>query len=81
MTTPNFSIEDGPESRNPVKKADESPAPSVSEIIDGIIPYTERYLGRLDRLVQESYIIDLIIGEMDNGFLVDEFMDVDGVVS
>jgi U3 small nucleolar RNA-associated protein 13 len=43
--------------------------PRMQELIEGLIPYTERHLHRLDRLVQESYVIDHIIGEMDDGLI------------
>jgi len=42
---------------------------AIQDLVDGLIPYTERHLHRLDRLVQESYVIDLIIGEMDDGLI------------
>ncbi|KZS93303.1 U3 small nucleolar RNA-associated protein [Sistotremastrum niveocremeum HHB9708] len=50
----------------------------IQDVLEGLIPYTERHLNRLDRLVQESYVVDLILGEMDNGLELDE-MDVDEV--
>lgn len=40
---------------------------AVKELVDGLIPYSERHLSRLERLVQESYIVDYILGEMDDG--------------
>lgn len=43
---------------------------SVGEIVQALTPYTERHLTRLDRLVQDSYILDFILGEMDGGMLV-----------
>lgn len=43
--------------------------PGEPDLIESLIPYTERHLHRLDRLVQESYVIDLIIGEMDDGLI------------
>jgi len=53
------------------------------EVIDGLIPYTERHLARIDRLVQESYIVDYILSEMDNGIAEDDEpkrqMDIDPV--
>jgi U3 small nucleolar RNA-associated protein 13 len=42
---------------------------SMRELVEGLIPYTERHLHRLDRLVQESYVIDHVIGEMDDGLI------------
>lgn len=40
---------------------------ATNEIIPSLIPYTERHLSRLDRLIQESYVLDIILGEMDDG--------------
>jgi len=53
---------------------------ALSDVLAGLIPYTERSIRRLDRLIQDSYVVDLVIGEMDSGFVVDEFMDVESGV-
>ncbi|KAJ7170145.1 WD40 repeat-like protein [Mycena filopes] len=37
------------------------------EMVDALIPYTERHLARMERLVQESYMVDYVLGEMDDG--------------
>jgi len=56
---------------------------SLKELVDALIAYTERHLSRMERLVQESYVVDYILGEMDDGMFdgelgVDESsMDVD----
>ena len=53
---------------------------SLKDIIDGLIPYTQRHLARLDRLVQESFIVDYILNEMDDGIFNGtdgDIMDVD----
>jgi len=42
-------------------------ATPLKELIDALIPYTERHLSRMDRLLQESYVVDYILGEMDDG--------------
>ncbi|KAF8634957.1 hypothetical protein AX15_000683 [Amanita polypyramis BW_CC] len=57
-------------------------ATGMKELIDGLIPYTERHMSRMDKLVQESYMVDYVLSEMDGGILgndlVDDFdMDVD----
>ncbi|KAJ7103263.1 U3 small nucleolar RNA-associated protein [Mycena belliarum] len=39
----------------------------LKEMVDGLIPYTERHLARMERLVQESYMVDYVLGEMDDG--------------
>lgn len=49
------------------------------EVVEGLIAYTERHLKRMERLVQESYVLDFIVGEMDDGLLDDgaDMMEVD----
>ena len=53
----------------------------LHELVEGLIPYTERHLARMERLVQESYVVDYVLREMDDGLVDDdnEVMDVDGV--
>lgn len=51
---------------------------ALKELVDALIPYSERHLARMERLVQESYVVDYILGEMDDGmFGGDDEMDVD----
>ena len=57
---------------------------ALKELVDGLIPYSERHLARIERLVQESYVVDYILGEMDDGMFDnnamgpdDDAMDVD----
>lgn len=48
----------------------------VNELVQSLIPYSERHLTRMDRLVQESYVLDFVLAEMDGGmFTDDESMD------
>ncbi|KAH9044758.1 U3 small nucleolar RNA-associated protein [Lactarius pseudohatsudake] len=51
----------------------------LRELVEGLIPYTERHLARMERLVQESYVVDYVLREMDDGLVDDddEIMDVD----
>lgn len=51
----------------------------LKEIVDGLIPYTERHLARMDRLIQESYVVDFLLEEMDQGMLcgAGDLMEVD----
>ncbi|KAF5388476.1 hypothetical protein D9757_004719 [Collybiopsis confluens] len=49
---------------------------ALKELIDSFIPYTERHLTRIDKLLQESYTVDYILGEMDEG-MFDESGDFD----
>ncbi|KAG1757860.1 U3 small nucleolar RNA-associated protein [Suillus lakei] len=48
---------------------------ALKELIDGMIPYTERHLSRMDRLVQDSFVVDYILSEMDDGMF--DGQDVD----
>ena len=50
----------------------------LREVLDGLIPYSERHFARIDRLVQDSYVLDYVVGEMDGGMFGGEIMDVDG---
>jgi U3 small nucleolar RNA-associated protein 13 len=51
---------------------------ALKELVDALIPYTERHLSRMDKLIQDSYMVDYVLGEMDDGiFDVDDEMDVD----
>ncbi|EEB93619.1 hypothetical protein MPER_07693, partial [Moniliophthora perniciosa FA553] len=51
---------------------------ALKEWIDAFIPHSERHLARLDKLLQDSYMVDYILGEMDGGvFDGDDSMDVD----
>ena len=57
---------------------------ALKAMIDSLIPYTERHLARMEKLVQESYIVDYLLGEMDDGMFstveehgIIEQMDID----
>ncbi|KIK99464.1 hypothetical protein PAXRUDRAFT_822701 [Paxillus rubicundulus Ve08.2h10] len=54
-------------------------ATGLQDIADGLIPYTQRHLARLDRLVQESFVVDYVLSEMDGGMFdgAEDTMDVD----
>jgi len=51
----------------------------LKEIVDGLMPYTERHLARMERLIQESYVVDFLLEEMDQGMLCGgaDLMEVD----
>lgn len=49
----------------------------AKELVDALIPYTERHLARMERLVQESYVVDYVLAEMDDGMFIDG--EVDGL--
>jgi len=42
----------------------------LREVLDALIPYTERHLAQTDRLMQDSYILDFLLSEMDGGVVV-----------
>ena len=48
---------------------------ALKELIDALIPYSERHLSRVEKLVQDSYVVDYILGEMDDGMFDDCFDD------
>ncbi|CAE6415165.1 unnamed protein product [Rhizoctonia solani] len=48
-------------------KGKEKPGMDLRSIVDGLIPYTERHLSRAERLVQDSFVVDYVLGEMDMG--------------
>jgi len=52
---------------------------ALKELVDALIPYTERHLSRMDKLIQDSYMVDYILGEMDDGIfdVEDDMMNVD----
>ncbi|KAF9245872.1 U3 small nucleolar RNA-associated protein [Melanogaster broomeanus] len=53
---------------------------ALKDIVDGLIPYTQRHLARLDQLVQESFVVDYVLSEMDGGVFdgTEDAMDIDG---
>lgn len=58
-------------------KADsrDSGGTKLKEMVDALIPYTERHLARMERLVQESYMVDYVLAEMDDGMFDGELED------
>lgn len=50
---------------------------ALKELVDALIPYSERHLARMERLVQESYVVDYILGEMDDGMFDNNAMGED----
>ena len=47
----------------------------LRELVDALIPYTERHMSRMDKLFQESYMVDYVLGEMDGGILGNDLTD------
>ncbi|TFY59355.1 hypothetical protein EVJ58_g5826, partial [Rhodofomes roseus] len=52
-------------------------ATGLKDWVEAVIPYTERHLARMERLLQDSYVVDYLLGEMDGG-LFDELDDPEG---
>ncbi|QLG73969.1 hypothetical protein HG535_0F04810 [Zygotorulaspora mrakii] len=48
--------------------ADLSEIPGLVRIVESIIPYTKRHVSRIDNLVEQSYILDYSLVEMENLF-------------
>lgn len=42
-------------------------ASALRELVEALVPYTERHLARMEKLVQESYVVDYLLEEMDDG--------------
>jgi len=54
---------------------------NLREFVESVIPYTERHLLRVEKLVQDSWVVDFVLGEMDGGFFdetiaVEEHADI-----
>ncbi|KAF8588517.1 U3 small nucleolar RNA-associated protein [Ramaria rubella] len=52
------------ESSDPPQKKDST---SLRDLIESMLPYTERHLARVEKLVQDSWVVDFVLGEMDGG--------------
>ena len=50
----------------PVSKGSKG-ASALRELVEALIPYTERHLARMEKLIQESYVVDYLLSEMDDG--------------
>ncbi len=53
---------------------------ALNELVEALIPYSERHLSRMTKLVQESYVVDFILGEMDDGMLDDDLSDTNDML-
>ena len=40
--------------------------PDIQKVVDALIPYSDRYLKQVDKLLQESYVVDYILREMED---------------
>ncbi|PCH34214.1 WD40 repeat-like protein [Wolfiporia cocos MD-104 SS10] len=57
-----------------VLQKDDNGATGLKDWVEAVIPYTERHLARMERLLQDSYVVDYLLGEMDDG-MFDELED------
>lgn len=53
---------------------------ALHDLVEALIPYSERHLSRVSKLVQESYVLDFILGEMDDGMLEDDLSDTNDML-
>ncbi|KAI0361058.1 WD40 repeat-like protein [Trametes cingulata] len=56
---------------------------ALKELIDSLIPYTERHLTRMEKLLQDSYVVEHLLSEMDDGLfgeLGDDDEDSDAAI-
>ncbi|KAN0075720.1 WD40-repeat-containing domain protein [Elaphomyces granulatus] len=44
-----------------------SRGPGMKEVLDALAVYTDRHYRRIDELVDESYLVEWVLGEMDGG--------------
>jgi U3 small nucleolar RNA-associated protein 13 len=40
--------------------------PDIQKLVDALIPYSDRYLKQVDKLLQDSYVVDYILREMED---------------
>lgn len=52
---------------------------SLQDLLDGLLPYTERHMTRIERTLVDSYMVDYILGEMDGGLFDLGALEVDEV--
>ena len=38
---------------------------NIKDVVEALIPYSDRYLKQVDKLLQESFVVDYILKEMD----------------
>lgn len=60
---------DGEVEQQPVKVEKPAGLISIQDLLDGLIPYTERHYERIERLLVDSYMVDYVLGEMDGGLI------------
>lgn len=68
---------DGDAAPEAVATKRKEPQLSLKDLLDGLVPYSQRHFTRIDKLVQESYMLDYIVGEMDGGMFGGEALELD----
>ncbi|PGH07696.1 U3 small nucleolar RNA-associated protein 13 [Blastomyces parvus] len=53
---------------------------SMKEILDTLVAYTERHYKRIEELVDESYLVEWVLGEMDGGIGGGELLNGKGEI-
>ncbi|PPQ79398.1 hypothetical protein CVT25_002668 [Psilocybe cyanescens] len=85
-TTEKIFADGDDDDNTPIADGPRTGRTALKELVDALIPYSERHQARMERLVQESYVVDYILGEMDDGMFDndllgddddDDFMNVD----
>lgn len=71
------TAEDGEAEGAAPKPKKAQPPVNLKDVLDGLLPYSERHFSRIDRLVQDSYVLDYVVGEMDGGLFDGESLDVE----
>ena len=46
---------------------DKSAKSGIKEVLEALIAYTERHYKRIEDLIDESYLVEWVLGEMDGG--------------
>jgi U3 small nucleolar RNA-associated protein 13 len=59
----------------PKRPLNTSTSIGLKDLLEGLIPYTDRHAARLDKLMVESYMLDYIVGEMDGGIVGGEVIE------
>jgi U3 small nucleolar RNA-associated protein 13 len=53
--------------------------PTMAEMIEGVLPYTERHFQRMNQLLTDSYIVDFTLQSMDGLFENDDTSAANGM--
>lgn len=70
------AVEENVEDEEAKPKAKTPAAANIRELLDALLPYSERHFARVDRLMQDSYMLDYALSEMDGGVFGGEVMEM-----